>query len=303
MLDNKQCEAFLAVAESGSFDAAAVELHLTASAVSLRIQALEKALGQLLIIRGRPCSLTQTGQALLHYLQRVRLLEQDLLNGFRGQFPETQFTKITIASNADSLATWLLPTLKDVLQQQHILLDIRVDDQDHTHHLLQTGVVQACLSAEAIAMQGCHVVPLGLMRHRLVATPEFTHQWFKHGIHREALRQAPAVIFNQKDQIHVAALLKYFGLPSSAYPCHFVPASDPFVMAIRLGLGYGFVPEAQLGNMIERHELIDLMPETTIDIMLYWHHWQRQSPALQHLTQHIVEFSRAVLLQANSHAY
>ncbi len=59
MLDSKQCEAFLAVAEVGSFDAAGEHLCITPSAVSLRVQALEKYLGQILIIRGRPCVLTQ----------------------------------------------------------------------------------------------------------------------------------------------------------------------------------------------------------------------------------------------------
>ncbi len=42
MLDSKQCEAFLAVAEVGSFDAAGEHLCITPSAVSLRVQALEK---------------------------------------------------------------------------------------------------------------------------------------------------------------------------------------------------------------------------------------------------------------------
>lgn len=41
MLDSKQCEAFLAVAEVGSFDAAGEHLCITPSAVSLRVQALE----------------------------------------------------------------------------------------------------------------------------------------------------------------------------------------------------------------------------------------------------------------------
>ena len=60
MLDSKQCEAFLAVAELGSFDAAGEHLYITPSAVSLRVQALEKYLGQILIIRGvRVCSLKQ----------------------------------------------------------------------------------------------------------------------------------------------------------------------------------------------------------------------------------------------------
>ena len=48
MLDSKQCEAFLAVAELGSFDAAGEHLYITPSAVSLRVQALEKYLGQII---------------------------------------------------------------------------------------------------------------------------------------------------------------------------------------------------------------------------------------------------------------
>ncbi|MRA44412.1 LysR family transcriptional regulator, partial [Acinetobacter pittii] len=71
MLDSKQCEAFLAVAELGSFDAAGEHLYITPSAVSLRVQALEKYLGQILIIRGRPCVLTQAGQTLLQHLRHT----------------------------------------------------------------------------------------------------------------------------------------------------------------------------------------------------------------------------------------
>lgn len=44
MLRHKACEAFLAVAETGSFEQAAIRLHITASAVTLRVQSLEKDL-------------------------------------------------------------------------------------------------------------------------------------------------------------------------------------------------------------------------------------------------------------------
>lgn len=67
MLNSKQCEAFLAVAETGSFELAAERLYVTASAITLRVQNLEKDLGQMLILRERPCRTTQAGQALLHY--------------------------------------------------------------------------------------------------------------------------------------------------------------------------------------------------------------------------------------------
>ncbi len=58
MLSNKSCEAFLAVAESGSFEYAAQQLYITASAVTLRVQSLEKDLGKILLLRERPCRVT-----------------------------------------------------------------------------------------------------------------------------------------------------------------------------------------------------------------------------------------------------
>jgi len=72
MLEKKQCEAFLAVVETGSFDQAGKMLHLTPSAVTLRLQALEKKLGHLLIIRSKPCTLTTAGQQVFEYLKKIK---------------------------------------------------------------------------------------------------------------------------------------------------------------------------------------------------------------------------------------
>ena len=57
-LDPKQLDALLAVAEYGSFSKAAVALRLTLSAVSLRVAALESALGQRLLVRGKRIAIT-----------------------------------------------------------------------------------------------------------------------------------------------------------------------------------------------------------------------------------------------------
>ncbi|MEK5782808.1 LysR family transcriptional regulator, partial [Acinetobacter baumannii] len=62
-LNSKNCDAFLAVAETQSFDAAAKVLNITASAVTLRVQNLERDLGQVLVLRERPCKVTNAGQS------------------------------------------------------------------------------------------------------------------------------------------------------------------------------------------------------------------------------------------------
>jgi hypothetical protein len=50
-----QLAALAAVVEFGGFDAAAERLHVTPSAVSQRIKALEQRVGQVLVIREKPC--------------------------------------------------------------------------------------------------------------------------------------------------------------------------------------------------------------------------------------------------------
>ncbi|MDS7933573.1 LysR family transcriptional regulator ArgP [Acinetobacter sp. V91_7] len=295
MLDSKQCEAFLAVAEIGSFDAAGEHLYITPSAVSLRVQALEKYLGQILIIRGRPCLLTQAGQTLLQHLRHTRLMEQNLLQGLMGKSSESDFYKIALASNADSLATWLLPSIQQTLFKEKIVLELKIDDQSHTHTLLETGQVNACISAEEQVMSGCLAQPLGKMRYKMLASAEFAADWFKHGVTRETLRNAPAVIFNHKDLMHSEVLLKYYGLPLQSYPYSFIPATDAFVKAIQLGLGYGMVPELQVQSLLTNGTLVDVIPEAELDIPLYWHHWKRQSKQLDALTETIVESAKHLL--------
>ena len=302
MLNSKQCEAFLAVAETGSFDFAAERLCLTASAITLRVQQLEKQLGHLLIVRERPCRVTSSGEALLHYLQHSRLLEQQLIQQLTGKSAANEFYQVNIATNDDSLATWLLSTLQHVLIEEKIALHLKVDDQSQTHHLLEAGLVNACISTEQYAMKGCQAVRIGSMTYRMVATPNFINRWFQQGIHRESLRHAPAVIYNAKDHLHTDLIQKQFGLSPQSYPHHFIPSSNAFVETILLGLGFGMLPDYQIGNQLKHGELIEILPAFKHELELYWHHWNQQSLQLQKITEVLVQ-SAHLQLQNSEHTY
>ena len=300
MLNHKHCAAFFAVAETGSFDLAAVQLCITASAVTLRVQNLEKQLGHLLIVRERPCRITQAGQSLLHYLQHSRLLEQNLLQNLTGKTAESSFYQINIAANADTLATWLLPLFKNILIEQKIVVHFQVDDQSQTHHLLEAGLVSACLTTEPNAMKGCVAHYLGRMHYRFVATPQYIAQWFPHGVNRDALRHAPALIFNEKDHMHTEYIQQKFGLNPTQYPHHFIPSSSAFVDAVLMGLGYTWLPNYQLYPHLDNGKLVEISNELTIDLPLYWHHWKQQSEALTILTEHIKTHANTVMNNTQS---
>lgn len=288
MLDSKQCDAFYAVIEAGSFENAARKLNLTPAAISIRVQSLEKELGLLLINRTKPCTTTKSGQFLLEYLHHTRLLEQNLRLDLGGKSKD-DFIQITLAVNADALATWMLPLIQDIVTQEKLTVEFRIDDQEHTYQLLETGVASACLSTQDQPMNGCEVKFLGAMQYKMYASQRFIARWFKDGITRQHLREAPAVLFNDKDQLHTNSLLKLFGLPKGTYPYFSIPTSESFVEAIRLGLGYGMVPVQQLNHIHAQHDLVEIIPDATIEVPLYWHYWKRQSPALHKLTQHLIK--------------
>lgn len=288
MLQSKQSEAFLAVIETGSFEAAAQILNITAAAVSLRVQALEKYLGHALLIRERPCRATQTGQMLLQHLQHSRLLQQGFLQDLNNQTHSQDFYKVRIASNADSLATWLLSSIRDCLLAERIVIELQVADQTQTHQLLETGLVNACISTSSKAMVGCQAQLLGQMRYLLVASPGFITQYFQQGLNRHSLMRAPAVIFNQDDLMHRELLLQHFGLHPKQYPYHFIPSSNAFLDCVVAGLGYGLVPLIQMRQLLAQGQLLELAPELAVDVPLYWHHWNKQSAPLIKLTAQLI---------------
>ena len=80
-----------AVVSEGTFEAAARVLHVTPSAVSQRIKALETAAGRVLLIRTKPVRMTPSGEALLRLARQVETLVTDtgleLGAGSRGESP------------------------------------------------------------------------------------------------------------------------------------------------------------------------------------------------------------------------
>ena len=292
-LNPKHTEAFRAVVETGSFEQAALQLHLTSPAISQRVRALESQLGNALIVRSRPARATRTGQRLMQYLKRAALLEADL----EAELAVQQDAPLTLvlALNADSMGTWFFPALSEVLIRERVLLDLTVEDQDHTYTLLETGMAIGCISTEAKPMRGCTAEPLGVMRYWLVATPAFRQQWFAHGLTRKAARTAPVVAYTRKDTLQSSFLQETLGLPEGAYPCHYVPGATSHFNAIRYGLGYGMVPELLLkanadGDLVEM-----LAPKAPADVALYWHTWKVQSPRMEQLSRQIIAAARTVL--------
>jgi LysR family transcriptional regulator (chromosome initiation inhibitor) len=232
---------------------------------------------------------------LLQFLRRRALLEAEFLAEVEN---DAVPVRVALAVNNDTLASWLLPVLAPVLAEEGLLVEFVLDDQWHTFTLLEQGRALACISGEPEPMRGCTVTPLGTMRYRLVASKAFAQRWFPGGFTREAARKAPVVVFDRKDSLQAAFLLQHFGLPEGSYPFHYVPASDPFADAIRLGLGYGMLPLEQCAALLASGLLVDLTPALHMDVALHWHAWRIQPPRLERMGAALVKGAREVLLQS-----
>jgi LysR family transcriptional regulator (chromosome initiation inhibitor) len=305
MLDARQLDALAAVIEHGSFGAAARALSLTLAAVSLRIKSLEDVMGQRLLVRGKAVHATPAGQALLAHVRQVRLMEADLLGGLdgRGEGRAAKLRSLSVAVNADSVTGWFLPGVAASLEKHHLLLDIVIEDQDHTHGALKSGDVTGCVTTLAEPMRGCVAEPLGLMRYRCMADPLLIAKWRGPAGRPVAVHQllkSPAVIFNRKDALQDAFLEQHYGLRAASYPRHFVPAVDAFELALELGMGWGMVPDLLLAKRTEgtgRPPLAEVLPGHCVDVALYWQHWAREPLLAQRLTRAVKQAARERLLQ------
>lgn len=182
------------------------------------------------------------------------------------------------------MAGWFLPCVAAVLNRHRLLLENVIDDQDHTHDLLRSGGVMGCVSKLAEPMRGCVAKPPGMMRYRCMAAPEVAQRCRtpSGAVSPHRLPACPAVIFNRRDALQDSFLEQHFGLHQPRYPRHFAPAIDAFETAIRLGLGWGMVPERHPAG---HPGMVEVLPGAAVDVTLYWHHWAREAPSAQRLTQ------------------
>ncbi|WP_419902761.1 LysR family transcriptional regulator ArgP [Kiloniella sp.] len=293
MFDYRQLATLTAILEEGSFERAAQKLFITQSAVSQRLRQLEDTLGQTLVVRSTPLTATSAGQRLLKHYKQVSLLENELDDDLRNQ-DEEGFTSLTIGLNADSIGTWFFDAVKSFVFDNNILLDLKVDDQDQTHHLLRTGEVLGCISGSASAVQGCRCIPLGQMIYRPLASPEFIDRYAPDGLSYENVSITPVAVFNRKDSLQHRYLEQKFGV--TKFPHHLIPTCDGFLSALLKGFAYGLVPDQQGQEHIEVGTLTSIDPNYEIPIPLYWHVWNLQTDLMKGLTQALVAEARRVLI-------
>jgi len=281
--DLAQLRTLSAVVEHGTLDAAAATLHVTPSAVSQRLRALEIAAGRVLLVRSKPARATAAGEAVLRLARQVELLEADTAAELAGE--DAGPAALGVAVNADSLSTWFLPALAPLAGE--VAVRLHREDEANTAALLRAGAVVAAITVDPAPVAGCAVTALGAMRYRPMATPGFAARWFPAGPAPEALARAPVMVFDRDDAMQHDYLAAR--APGADPPQTMVPSSPDFVSAIGLGLGWGMVADLQRPR---GRQLVELEPGAETDVALYLQRWRLRTPSLNRLADAIVSGAR-----------
>ena len=295
-LDYKWIEALDAVVKQRSFERAAEQLYISQSAVSQRIKQLEKWIAQPALVRENPPRPTPAGKKLLGLYRRVRLLEHELVPELMNE-EGSQPLSISIATNADSLATWLLPALSDVMTSRQVELNLAIHGESRTIEKIKSGEVAGAISLESQAIPGCSADYLGRMDYVCVSSPDFHERYFSEGVNYVTLSKAPAVSYDQYDDLHKKFLHEHFNVPRDAVINHTVGSSEAFVRIAMSGVAYCLIPRLQIVEELESGLLIDITPGFLLSYRIYWHHWQLESGVLKEISQAILSYAHQHLPQ------
>ncbi|GAC67064.1 LysR family transcriptional regulator ArgP [Gordonia soli] len=290
------------VLREGTFDAAAKALHITPSAVSQRIKALETAVGRIVVRRTKPATATPDGEVLVRLAEQWTLLVDEAQSQLVG-LPDSSASDprdrprvhVPIAANADSLATWLLPVLAQAHRDHPMAVEVMRDDESQNSLLLRSGEVLGAITSDPIAIRGCTIVPLGAMRYLPVATPEFVETWLPDGPTDRDLARAPMVMFDRNDYLQ-RDTLRTVTAGTIDPPIVYIPASTEYHRAIAAGMGWGAVPIAQVPDALADGSLVPIV-DSHVDVPLHWQFWTLSSPLLAALTTAVVDAARRELVQ------
>ena len=290
MIDAKQLEALYEVARQSSFDGAARQLNVTPSAISQRVKALEAAMGTTLLLRDGTVVATQAGEYLLEFINKVNLLEHDLMRKLKPSIVD-EYASVALAVNSDSLLTWFQPIYTKIIKALDVLPEIIEDDQDVTFDYLIKGAVVGCVSSKKLNKRNINNILLGSMDYTCVAHAQFAKKWFPSGLSAHNVFKAPAICYNKKDGLHDDMLLRVFGIKNATYPKSFTSS----IAAIYDECGYGMVPTVMVASSLATGELVDLTPHHHYAMDLYWCCWHDQSGLYAQISDMVVRMAQKAL--------
>lgn len=280
-----QWQALIAVVDEGGYASAAEALDKSQSAISYAVQKIETELGvRAFALEGRRARLTETGQ-MLYRQAKVLVEEANRIESAAIQLSQGWEPLVRVAADALFPQHCMLSAL-DAFAQHSPLTRV-----EYTETVL-SGSDEALLRKEADVVIGGRVPPgfFGdqLMRVRFVAVAAADHPLNQaDSLTHEDLRQHRQIVIRDSGSRRIDS--GWLGAEQRWTVSH--PSTR--IAAIRRGLGFAWVPEAEIGDGLESGAL-KVLPlkegvERLVDLHLIYADGQYAGQAARYLGERIRE--------------
>lgn len=269
-MDLANLNAFIAIAEAGSFSEAAERLHLTQPAVSKRIAGLEQQLDTRLFDRlGREVSLTEAGRALLPRAYQILNVLDDTRRALTNLNGEVS-GRLTLATS-HHIGLHRLPPLLRAFTRQHpqVALDIQFLDSEVAYEEILHGRAElAVITLAPETREPVHAVAVWDDPLDFVAAPE--HPLARNGAVTLAdVALHPAVFPGGNTFTHhiVQGLFQAQGLiPNIAMSTNYL---ETIKMMVSIGLAWSVLPRTMLDDQVVRLPLPGIQLQRRLGYILH----------------------------------
>nr|WP_300308191.1 LysR family transcriptional regulator [Halomonas sp.] len=258
-MDTQSLQAFLAVADSGSFSRAAEQLHLTQPAVSKRIAGLEGQIRARLFDRiGRKVTLTEAGHMLLPRARAILVMVDDSRRAL-GNLSGDVGGELILATSHHIGLHRLPPILSAYVQDfPDVRLDLRFLDSEQAYQgVLDGDIEMAIVTLAAHPDPQLRVVPLWIDQLWFVACsnhPLSQQQELSLALlcQHDAVLPGPLTFTRQLINEHLASHGLQLKVGQSTNYL------ETLKMMVNAGLGWSLLPERMVEEDVARHDLVRL---------------------------------------------
>jgi len=196
-IDSRQLRAFVTLARTCSFTAAAKELFLSQSAISHSIKALEEDVGCRLFDRmGKKAFLTQAGEQLLHHAQKI-LNEMESARASLSQLGKWGQGRLRLAASTTACQHILPGVLRELkVEFPQTNITIAPADTPEAIQMLHGNSVDLALVLEPQREESLEFEPLFSDELLFIVSP--THRWASAGhVVRAEIPKQQYILYNK----------------------------------------------------------------------------------------------------------
>ena len=257
-LDTRQIRAFVTLARRGSFTLAARELHLSQSAVSHSMKALEMDLGCRLFDRmSKKVSLTQAGEQLLQHADKI-LLEMSAARESLSQLGKWGHGRLRVGASTTA-CQYILPKVLSEFKKSypHAVIVVEPGDTREAIASLRSNRIDLALALEPKRDDDFDFTPLFADEMHFVLAP--SHPWARAGsVVREEIPKQQYVLYN-KNSFTFGLVEEYFRAEDMVLNMVMEFGSmEAIKELVKLGLGVSILAPWIARKELEAGELVSL---------------------------------------------